>query len=52
VIEVGLGWDRAQATLRAERYVLRSSQGVVARGGQAEFLLTAGDDGRVVLAGW
>jgi len=51
VIEVGLGWDRAQATLRAERYVLRSSQGVVARGGQAEFLLAAGDDGRVVLGG-
>ena len=48
-IAVGLAWDRAAVTLRAEYYVLRSPDGVVARGACAEFALSAGEGGWVVL---
>ncbi len=48
-ISVGLAWDRTAVTLRAEWYVLRSPDGVVARGRLAEFALRAGDGGWVVL---
>jgi len=43
------GWDRAAVTLRAEYYVLRSPDGVVARGRDAGFSLSAGEGGWVVL---
>jgi SpoIID/LytB domain protein len=49
-ITVGLGWDRSEVTLRAERYVLRSGTGVVATGQDGDFTLLAGPDGMVVLA--
>jgi SpoIID/LytB domain protein len=49
-ITVGLGWDRSEVTLRAERYVLRSGTGVVARGLDGEFTLLAGPGGTVELA--
>ena len=49
-IDVGLAWDRAEVTLRAEAFVLRCPEGVVARGTGGEFVLSAGDDGWVVLA--
>jgi stage II sporulation protein D len=49
-ITVGLGWDRGEVTLRAERYVLRSGTGVVATGRNGDFTLLAGADGMVVLA--
>jgi stage II sporulation protein D len=49
-ISVGLAWDRAAVTLRAEYYVLRSPDGVVARGRTAEFALSEGAGGWVVLA--
>ena len=48
-IAVGLAWDRPSVTLRAEYYVLRSPDGVVARGRDARFLLSAGERGWVVL---
>jgi SpoIID/LytB domain protein len=48
-ITVGLAWDRAAVTLRAEYYVLRSPDGVVARGRLAEFALLEGAGGWVVL---
>ena len=48
-ISVGLAWDRAAVTLRGEWYVLRSPDGVVARGRAAEFPLSAGAGGWVVL---
>ena len=50
-IEVGLAWDRSAVTLRAEYYVLRSPDGVVARGRDAGFALSAGEGGWVVLGG-
>lgn len=49
-IDVGLGWDRSRVTLRAEEYVLRSGNAVVARGADGEFALTPGEGGMVVLA--
>ncbi len=48
-IEVGLAWDRSGVTLRAEYYVLRSPDGVVARGRDDGFTLSAGEGGWVVL---
>ena len=49
-ITVGLGWDRATVTLRADYYVLRSAEGVVARGRNGSFGLREGEGGWVVLA--
>jgi hypothetical protein len=51
-ISVGLGWDRAAVTLRADYYVLRSADGVVARGRNGAFSLREGEGGWVVLASW
>ena len=48
-IAVGLAWDRSAVTLRADYWVLRSPDGVVARGRSAEFFVTAGEGGWVVL---
>jgi len=50
-ISVGLAWDRTAVTLRAGAYALHSPDGLVARGTDAEFLLSAGEDGWVVLSG-
>jgi SpoIID/LytB domain protein len=51
-ISVGLGWDRAAVTLQADYFVLRSADGVVARGRDAAFSLRDGEGGWVVLASW
>jgi SpoIID/LytB domain protein len=51
-ISVGLGWDRAAVTLRADYYLLRSADGVVARGRNAAFSLQEGEGGWVVLTSW
>ena len=51
-IAVGLGWDRAAVTLRADYYVLRSAEGVVARGRNADISLSEGEGGWVVLTSW
>ena len=51
-ITVGLAWDRATVTLRADYYVLRSPEGVVARGRNGAFSLREGEGGWVVLAAW
>jgi stage II sporulation protein D len=48
-ISVGLAWDRGALTLRADYYTLRSPDGVVARGRNATFSLSAGEGGWVVL---